>query len=167
MRNLDHIPPVVARRIFEKSPVACHPLMQCHAMPLGHRKKKNSKCEKVCCVKKRVACLASLVGLCPSCTSCTWAFDCPLCSPVVRSAALSTPGDIHLFDLTFIPVPLVLPPPLECVFDVVLSVIPTSCYVRLRGIHCRGLEKVFRGSRVLTEPRLALVQHLQALGFPS
>ena len=127
------------------------------ATPLGHRKRENSKWEKVCCVKKRVACLASLVGLCLACTSCIWAFDCPLCSLVVWSPAFSALGDIHLLDLTFIPVPLVLPPPLECVLDVALPVTPTSCCVRLRGKHCRGLEKVFHGSRVLTEPTLALV----------
>ena len=106
------------------------------ATPLGQRRKKNSKCEKVCHEKKRVACLASLVGVCPSCNSCTWAFDCPLCSLVFRSAAFSAPGDIHLLDLTYIPVPFVLPPPFECMFDVALPAVSTHSHTWVSSLWC-------------------------------
>ena len=75
--------------------------------------------------KQGETCLASLVGVCPSCAQ---AFDCPLCPLAFGSAAFSAPGDIHLLDLIFIPVPFVLPPPFEGMSDVVLPVKATAVY---------------------------------------
>ena len=113
------------------------------ATPLGHRETNLVDVKNSVMRKQRKTCLASLLEVC---LSCTWAFDCPLCPLVFGSAVFSARGDMHLLDLIFIPVPFVLPPPFEGMFDVVLPVTPAPCCVRLRGIHCCSLEKGFRGS---------------------
>ena len=55
----------------------------------------------------------------------------------------------------FIPVPFVLPPPFQCMFDVVLPITKAPFIVHLSGMHCYGLEKEFLGSSVVIQPRLA------------
>ena len=69
-----------------------------------------------------------------------------VCLPIVPSGpwiccAFSPPGDIHLPDLVFTLVPFVLPPPFECMFDVVLPVTKAPCCVRLRGMRAVALKR--------------------------
>ena len=87
-----------------------------------------------------------------------WVFNCPLCPPVVGSAAFAALRDIHLLDLTVIPFSFAFPPTLECVPDVVVPVIPAPGGVCCRGVERCGLEEVFLGFRVPIKLGLALVQ---------
>ena len=102
----------------------------------------------------------SSVGWCPSCASCTWAFNCPLRPPFVGSATFCALRDIHLFDLSFIPFSFAFPPTLECVPEVVVPFIPAPGGVCCRGVECCGVEKVFLGFCVPIKPGFSQVQAL-------